>query len=399
MNKFFSLKQNLNRTVLILIGIVLVWYRCYLYSGIAPFWDLIDKISYGLFFVMLFYSFKEISFSRHKYPTLILISTFISATIAVIFWNESAFREFGAMHNYQLVLVYFILCKLKADNVDVERALVILALLYVCCWIYQVSKVPEMIFGADHDTDISNTESRGFFRFFIPTKENMPLLSLFAYELYRRTKKTIYLAFVPICFLIVVLHVGRQMIAWSFVSIFLLLLYHNRKKWKRLVVVSVALYFVGNILIENVPTLNLLFDKTTTQLDSAEDDIRTACIKYYLENSIANPVTFLFGNGLGADGQLYAFTQRSLTFGFYESDIGFVALLFDFGLFGVLIYLMLFFRILRMPVEPKYIYLKCYIIYIYGSYILAHNLTTNIFFNMCALYILFTSNKKCIIQN
>ena len=388
-----------NVVILFLVFVVLIWYRFYLYAGFHSIYKLLDYVSYGMFFIMLFYSAKEISVKKHKYPTLIFFSTTISAIMAMLFWNENLISEFRALHNYQLVIIFFVLCRMKADGKDVEKALVLLALIYIGCWIIQIFQVPQLVFGADHDTDISSTEQRGFFRFFIPTKENMPILLLFAYELYRRTKRVLYILIMPLIFLIIILHVGRQMIAWSLFSLVLLLLYHNKKKWKSLAMIVCLLYAIGNYSIEKVPTLELLFEQTNSQVESAADDIRLACFKYYWDNSISNPITFAFGNGIGADGQLGLFTKKAALFGYYESDIGFMALLFDFGLLGLLIYLLLFIYIIRVPVENKYIYLKCYFIYIYGSYILAHNLTTNIMFNMCALYILYYSNMKIKLRN
>lgn len=383
-----------NNVVLFLIVVVLIWYHFYIYAGFQNIYKLLDYISYGMFFMMLFYSTKEISIKKHKYPTLIFISTIISAIMAIVFWDEKIISEFRVLHNYQLIIIYFVLSRMKAEGKDVEKALVILALIYVACWLFQISQVPQLVFGADHNTDISDTEQRGFFRFFIPTKENMPILLFFTYELYRRTKRILFLLIIPILILMIILHVGRQMIAWSLVSFVLLILYHNRKKWKSLVAATVLLYAIGNYSIEKIPTLGLLFEQTNKQVESADDDIRLACFKYYWDNSVSNPITFVFGNGIGAEGQLGIFTKKATTLGYYESDIGFMALLFDFGLLGLLIYLFLFFYIIRIPVEKKYIYIKCYFIYIYGSYILAHNLTTNILFNMCAFYILYFSNMK-----
>lgn len=388
-----------NKVLYILIAIVLLWYRFYGYVGLNSYASIFNGISYLIFLFLLIYTSKEIFKKQNRLLMLLLLNTVISMSMAMMVWGESLFGVFAAFHNYFLLMVFFLLFKMRAKENEVEKALIILALIYVACWVIQVWKVPELIFGVNRDANISDTEQRGFYRFFIPTKEHMPILVLFLYEMFRRTKKIIFLILCPICFAIVILHVIRQMIFWSFLSIVLLLLYQNRKHWTKILVASMAVYGLSLFLIDNIPTLNLLFEQTMTQVNNADDDIRLQCINFYWHESTSNPLMFFFGNGLGSDGELWQFTQKTMSKGYYESDIGYFALLFDFGLFGVLLYAVLFVKIFRLKVEEKYQYLKFYLLYIYGCYTFAHTLTTNIFFNMCAIYILYMSNKKIVRNN
>lgn len=383
-----------NKVIYVLIGIVLLWYVFFGYVGLSSYSKIFDIISYLIFLYLLIYTSKEIFKKQNSLPMLILLSTFISMSMTIVVWGESLFGAFRAFHSYYLMMVFFLLCKLQAKEKDVEKALILLALLYVLCWLIQIWNVPDLVFGSDRGSDITDTEQRGFYRFYIPTKEHMPILTLFMYELYRRTKKKICLLLCLICFVIVILHVARQMMFWTFLSLILLLLYHNRKHWAKIIVGAFVVYGLALFLIDNIPTLNLLFEQTTTQVDNADDDIRLKCIDFYWHESISNPLTFLFGNGIGTDGTLYQFTKKAMAKGYYESDIGYFALLFDFGILGLLLYVLMFVKILRFKVEEKYIYLKLYLFYIYGSYTFAHSLTTNIFFNMCAIYILYMSNKN-----
>lgn len=388
-----------SKVLYILIAIVLLWYRFYGYVGLNSYASIFNGISYLIFLFLLIYTSKEIFKKQNRLLMLLLLNTIISMSMAMMVWGESLFGVFAAFHNYFLLMVFFLLFKMRAKENEAEKALIILALIYVVCWVIQVWKVPELIFGVNRDVNISDTEQRGFYRFFIPTKEHVPILVLFLYEMFRRTKKIIFLILCPICFAIVILHVIRQMIFWSFLSVVLLLLYQNRKHWTKILVASMAVYGLSLFLIDNIPTLNLLFEQTVTQVNNADDDIRLQCINFYWHESTSNPLTFFFGNGLGSDGELWQFTQKTMSKGYYESDIGYFALLFDFGLLGVLLYALLFVKIFRLKVEEKYQYLKFYLLYIYGCYTFAHTLTTNIFFNMCAIYILYVSNKKIVRNN
>lgn len=383
-----------DRIIYALIFIALIWYHCFGYVGVASYSNIFNGLCYIITPILLLLSYREISFKKHGVPTLIFLSTIISMLASMMLWGQDLSDAIKGFRNYYLILVFFFLFSKKADTGKVEKALVIIALLYVFCWLYQVVSVPTLVFGMDRDDNLGSMDARGFYRFWIPTKENMPILVLFFYELYRRTQKRVYLALVPICFLIVVLHVGRQMMFWSFLSLVLFILYANRKKWKTIVFSAVAVYMLFMVMVDNVPTLNLLFEQTETQVDAGSDDIRVQAISFYWKESLKNPIGFLFGNGIGYGGALSNFTMRATMNGFYESDIGYFALLFDFGILGVLSYILLLWQVLKLKVDDKYVYLKCYLIYVYGSYTLAHCLTTNILFNMCAVYILYMSNKK-----
>lgn len=385
-----------DKIIYVLIFLVLIWYHCFGYVGVAAYSYIFNGLCYIITPILLLSAFKEISFKKHGVPTLILYSTIISMFTSMVLWGQDLTDTIKGFRTYYLVLVFFFLFSKKADTGKVEKALVVIALIYVLCWLYQVVSVPTLVFGMDRDDNLGSMDARGFYRFWIPTKENMPILVLFFYELYRRTKKRIYIALVSICFLIVVLHVGRQMMFWSFLSLVLFILYSNRRKWRMIVLSAVVVYMLFVVMVDNIPTLNLLFEQTQTQVDSGSDDIRAQAISFYWQESLKNPIGFLFGNGIGYGGALSNFTAKATKNGFYESDIGYFALLFDFGILGVLSYVLLLWQVLKMKVDDRYVYLKCYLIYVYGSYTLAHCLTTNIFFNMCVIYILYRSNKVVI---
>lgn len=381
--------------ITILILLVFIWYHFYGYVGLINYAQIFNGVGYVISFLLFIYCFNTFSLKSHKIPTLILINIFISMIMSITFWNTSIMDVLKGYRIYYLVLIFFFLCKVRADRIKVEHALFILGIIYCLCWLFQVIKVPELVFGVDRDDNLGS-EDRGFYRFFIPTKEHLPFLVLFMYELYRRYKRKIYICLSILFLLVVILHVTRQTIFFSFVSLCLLMIYFNRKKWMHLVLASFFMAITTWVLVENIPTVNLLLEQTKEQTSNVEDDIRIECIKFYVDKSSQNPITLILGNGLSAGGELKKFTDLAKDRGYYTSDIGFFGMLFDFGLFGIFAYLLLFVKILTCKVEDRYIYMKFYMIYVYCSYFLSHTLTTNIFFNMCVIYILFSSNRDYI---
>lgn len=382
--------------IYILIFIVFIWFQFYGYVGLTNYSQIFNGVAYLVSFSLFIYCFNTYSLKNHKIMTLMLINIFISMIMSIMFWNTSIINILKGYRIYYLLLIFFFLYKIKADRIKVEHALFILGIIYFLCWLYQVKKVPELVFGMDRDDNLGSTEERGFYRFFIPTKEHIPFLVLYMYELYRRYKRKIYICLSLFFLIVVILHVTRQTIFFSFVSLCLFVFYFNRKKWIHLAFASFFMVIIASVIVDKIPTINLLLEQTKEQTSNAENDIRLECIKFYVEKSSENPITLILGNGLAFEGELERFTEHAKDRGYYKSDIGFFGMLFDFGLFGIFVYLILFIKILTCKVEDRYIYMKFYMIYVYCSYLLSHTLTTNIFFNMCVIYILFSSNRYCI---
>lgn len=379
----------------LLVALVLMFYNLYGWIGVANNLWFFTGVRDLIIVFLIFYGFQEISRTKEKILVWLLLSTFISMFVVLFYWEQPIFKTFNTYTSYLLPFLFFALCKIKARTEDVEKGLTICALLYFVCWLIALYCLPNLIFGADRDDDLMNVD-RGFFRFFIPTKEHWPFMVFFFMSLYFNTKKRIW-AFLAIgAYIVIILHVGRQMMAWTFVGTVLYILYQYRRRWKLIVVSAAFLYFIGAAIINNIETVSILFDMTTEQTENVEDDIRYQAIEYFATDYHRNIFTCLFGEGLPCEGsKLYSLTKNNEgSLGFFKSDVGFFGLYADMGLFGIIVYLLLFRRILKMKVESRYVYLKFYFIYIYGSFLLAHSLTTNILFNMCAFYMLWTSEQR-----
>lgn len=151
-----------NKILFILIGIVLIWYQFYRYVGFNPYSNVFNGISYLIFLFLLIYTSKEIFKKQNSLLMLFLLNTFISMSMAMVVWGESLMSVFHAFHNYFLLMVFFLLAKMQAKENEVERALIILAIIYVACWLIQIWNVPELVFGVDRDDNLGDTTQRGF---------------------------------------------------------------------------------------------------------------------------------------------------------------------------------------------------------------------------------------------
>ena len=106
-------------------------------------------------------------------------------------------------------------------------------------------------------------------------------------------------------------------------------------------------------------------------------------------------MTSLFGNGAPVrDTELYKIDQIGNMHGYYHTDVGFFSMFCNYGIVTVILFGLLLVRVAKLKVEQEYRYLKYYIFYIYGTYLMSQSLTISIFTFMMAYYILETSAYK-----
>lgn len=344
-----------------------------------------------LYFYISMNSFKVMFNKCYNIELGIVVSTFISFIVSVMYFNSdiTVFSKYLIPLSF---LPYFYLVQKKVNITTVEYVLVAMAIIYIFCWFYQVWKIPLVVFGDDRGIQINN--SRGFARFWIVTKEHFPYLLFFSLGLYNRTKKIIFILTALIVYAIVILHVGRQMIVWSGLLAISYYIYTNVKNMWRIGILVLLSFLAANYFLENFTVVTDLIETTKDSHGGINsfgtDNIRIKAMGYFIDNYNTNPLTILFGSGFASEGsKIYHKLLGYVNLGYYLDDVGFVAMYCNTGLVSVILYLMLFYKILfKYKVAPRYLYLKFYIAYILLLYIGSHALTSNLVFVVLAVYIL-----------
>lgn len=126
-----------------------------------------------------------------------------------------------------------------------------------------------------------------------------------------------------------------------------------------------------------------------TQQEKVIQNIRYKSAKYFLSEYSKDPITIVTGNGFATkDSKLREKIINERKKRYYRTDVGFIGMFCDTGLWSVVLYLILLYHVQKLNVFNEHVYLKYYILYMYGSFLLGHALTSNLLFIMLAVYIL-----------
>ena len=376
--------------IIFLVLCVLAWYSCYGWIALKNYVTTFQAITGVVVLYLLFSCYSEIFSFRHKIISLIFIGQLVTAIVEFLMYGQSIFGLYKVFLPSFAILIYFYLHKHRINPETVEKFLIISAVIYFCCWLIQIYEFPNYIFGMQRDDFLENFESRGFYRFWIPTKEHFPFLVFYFLCLFSIKRKFLYIIIAFIAFGCVVLHVARQIIIWTLLFAVIYFMIQNKKSVKSTIVLILISVISLNCFFSKSEVVSNLIEITENQQANIEDDIRKEASEYFIKESFKNPLTAVVGRGfpvVKGDG-----VSKRISFetsqGYYRSDVGFFGLLCDTGLWSVFLYILLLYKIVRMKVLSKDMYLKYYMFYVYGSFLFSHTLTTNIMFNMCAIYIL-----------
>jgi hypothetical protein len=111
---------------------------------------------------------------------------------------------------------------------------------------------------------------------------------------------------------------------------------------------------------------------------------------FYLTEFNKNPITSIVGNGVSFTESSYGQQIENIadTDYFCLPDVGYVQVYIFFGLIGIVLYLLLWYKVIKLKVPDRYRYAKLYIIYIALISITGDYLTLHIIFICVALYVM-----------
>lgn len=388
-----------NRELYIYLAIIM-WFivkiQFYRYVGFpqAVVYSNFATIFAGFVYILCFDDILNIK--EHKCISFIAIGVLFSYLISIIYWGASPFKALQAQAKdvgLLYVIVFFCFRRWGVEKTTAQYILMTLAFIYLLCWGYALYKMPELVFGIDRDGEYGEITKRGFYRTFIPGNVSA-ILTFFFLCSFLNKRQPIYVVLTICMYVIVILHVGRQAIMWTFISSALMVFTYYKKHFIYIVAAAIIGYFCIEKISEQIPAVSAMIEMTEEQGENYQTDIRVEASKYFLFEYPHNPITVIFGNGVPAtETELYSISQKEVMRGYYQTDVGFIAMFCNYGLFGVVCFLFLLWRIVKLKVEPEYIYLKYYIYYVFGTYLMSQALTSAMFVVMIAYYVLEKSAK------
>lgn len=380
---------------------VLLW-GVYWYVGFNQI--IVKYILFITAIILLFVNLQPllISYKKHNsydsFIAIIMALILFSYFIALFYWGQSPSLTFRASATQFLILYYYILKKFHVGYEDLCRLVTIFAISYIVLWLIAVAAAPRVLFGNFEEIN----DNRGFYR--IVQLKGFDTVCLMFFLLLVRAreksiKKWIYIVFSVICYLVVFFSLSRNIIfSLSLVTLAFLFKY-NRKV---LVVLSFFLLFGGYSFLRNNEIVDSLFTLTEQHIEEkSESNLRFVEYSQFYKVYPFRIGTTLFGNGEPHVASGYGIREERLkdTIGFNRSDAGYVHLFTTYGLAMFLLFVLLFFKVLKQKVSLKFLGYKLFLYFLFLV-----NIMTSVFFSyslslvMC-LYALEMEREEPYIKN
>lgn len=286
------------------------------------------------------------------------ISLFLFATVLSMFgakWGhgQGLLLSMWITQGMYFYLFYFLLHAFKVKPEELERLIIIMAIIYLVLFVAQYVLYPRQLFNSRVQ------EARGTIRIFVPG-------GIFAYLIFFnflikffQSYSLKYGIFCFIYMIIPVLQGTRSSILSLMLAVLLVIIVSKQVKSKIGVLFlmgigAVLIFFIFQDIFVN------LMEVSQEQSAQEGDDIRVKSARFFLTDFYPNKINYIIGNGVGHMMSPYGLKimYYKATFGFYQSDIGIVGV---YTMYGVLVVLGIFLsirKILLIDVETKYNYIK-----------------------------------------
>lgn len=228
-------------------------------------------------------------------------------------------------------LYFFVLLKLNPDPTRLLRCLFVVWAMAVFVFFANAVTFPHNIFG----TPILSDLSRGFVRVRPHFLQLFVLFLFYGVSRWQLTKSRFWLVIAIVSYLMVVLSLTRQTIAFSTILVFFQLL--EKYSWTKKIVLGSVLAILGALVVVNLPMYQTMKQITEEQIDYNEEkeDVRLGAWRYYSFEGNDHVETFLFGNGIPSLGksvwgkQHEAFVDET---NYNVGDVAWAACIFHYGI-------------------------------------------------------------------
>ena len=267
--------------------------------------------------------------------------------------DQSFLLSAWAQYYMYFYLFYLFLHAIRMRPEELEKLIIIMAVLYVGLFAIQYVMYPRMIFGARAQ------EARGTIRIFLPGGSFAGLMYFYFLQSIFDRNKLIYIVFCIAFLTIPFLQGTRSSIVTILFGTVMYVLVSKRVKSKVLVTMLmlagvVLVYFIFQDIITN------LIEVSQKQSAQEGDDVRVAATKFYLNDFYTSNLNYLIGNGESHMMSPYGMQvwYYKSNYGFYQNDLGIVGEYTKFGVLYVITVFLMLRKLFVIKIEPKYAYIK-----------------------------------------
>ena len=316
----------------------------------------------GTCFFFLYFLFSNQSYLKgtvfSKPLKLTLLSFFLSCIPSIIVFGQNLYTAVAGLTMYMFpVMLYFLLCKWNIDENVLFRYLVYFTITFAFVEIGQQFTYPTYWFGGRAEGELTGLleQRMGFWRFYLFGISYCLLAMMLCFEKLQNGERPFIrnLIYFLICAVSIYFFLSRKDIYASVVCIFMgVILSHNRGGGFVKIIFSILLVAAYFFLSSSMAELNQQAVMETSE--DSEDFIRFIAADYFIYEMSDSPLYYMFGAGIpGGDNALqkviYELTEYNHI---YQDDCGFVGYFSKFGFFGIVVQMLILFKII---VNRKYI--------------------------------------------
>lgn len=284
---------------------------------------------------------------------LLLLSLFLAMFGAKWGHNQSIPLTLWAQYLMFFYICYFFLHALRIRPQDLEKMMIVMAVLFIFLFVVQYVLYPTLLFGARVQ------EARGTIRIFIPGSAFAGLM--FFYFLQKVLTQG-EIKYIPFCFAVVAIPImqgTRSSIVTILFGAIIYIIFSKRVRSK--ILIMVLLVIGGSMLFYLFQDIFMTLIEVTQEQSSQEtDDIRVRSAKFYLYEFPPTQLNYLIGNGQSHMASPYGMRvwYYKEFYGFYLNDLGMIGEFTKYGVLFVISVFLILRKLFIVKVEPRYSYIK-----------------------------------------
>ncbi|MCF8369851.1 MAG: hypothetical protein K9G76_12495 [Bacteroidales bacterium] len=253
-------------------------------------------------------------------------------------------------------MLYFFLHTIRIRPKEIERLMLLIAILYIVSFMLQYLAYPRILFNTRVQED------RGTVRIFLPGKAFVVVMYFYFLQLFFEKTKPHYLIFCLLTFIVTILQGTRSALLLLLVGTLFNLIFSKRVKSRFLILFLLMLSIIPIFIIFQDIFLNMVA-VSEEQSETAEEDIRVKAATYFLTDFNPGWLNYVIGNGESHMASAYGMQVEmfKINFGYFQSDIGLIGEYVKYGILYVLAVILILRKVLILKLEPQYLYFKYYI--------------------------------------
>lgn len=361
-------------------------------------------------FLLFILSLKQIFLKHYKafsIPWLlraIIIQTLFTFIIAALFWNQPFPNTFRSSICFFNLSFFFLLLKYKAERNFILKLVLAYTVIEIILLLYAFSAAPIRVFGLlGEDGEAYVSDERGGYRLSIAGKTIATIAYFYFLGKAFVKEKRKRLVCISISILLLIFNCSsltRSNMASIFVVTVYVIYCHTKNKIKFLALLAcsiIAITFIFQYFFQE--QYETMLDLTETQFSySGGKDIMSWSYRIYeyiffFTEYNQSVFTYIFGNGMPNNSPLQDYEDFWKMHGYWASDVSYAMIFKALGLVGLILYITLIVKALRLKVSKENRFCKSYILYAAVSTITISNLLDSI--PLCAcLYLIYKDNQE-----